>query len=306
MKFKYIFISLVSLIFSCDSETSKRKVLSESTGKQNEIILVIEESDWNGVAGDILRKTFEFEIDGLPQSEKLFNLVKINPSQFSRFFRTHMNIMFVGRDYKDSYTKNKWAKPQIVMYINSNSNESEFETSCVRSFNFLNRKELENIKHSYKRAHNTEARKYIQESFGIDLFLPTEYSVSLKLENLFISDFHSFNEKQDLLKYILVYELFPNNEVDIQNQLINFTDSILKENIKGTVDGSYVQIDRRMPLSEIDGTYRGIWTLKNGFMAGPFILKSRYIEDKIIVSLGLVFYPNEDKRDYVRTFEAIL
>ena len=73
--------------------------------------------------GDILRKTFEFEIDGLPQSEKLFNLVQINPSEFSRFFRTHKNIMFVGRDYKDSYTKNKWAKSQIVMYINSNSNE---------------------------------------------------------------------------------------------------------------------------------------------------------------------------------------
>ena len=306
MKFKYIFITLVSLIFSCDSETSKKKILSESTGKQNEIILVIEDSDWNGVVGDILRKTFEFEIDGLPQSEKLFNLVKINPSQFSRFFRTHMNIMFVGRDYKDSYTKNKWAKPQIVMYINSNSNERKFKTSCVRSFNFFNRKELENIKYSYKRAHNTEARKHIQESFGIDLFLPTEYSVSLKVENLFISDFHSFNEKQDLLKYILVYEFFPTNEVDPKNQLINFTDSILKENIKGTVDGSYVQIDRRMPLSEIDGTYRGIWTLKNGFMAGPFILKSRYIEDRIIVSLGLVFYPNEDKRDYVRTFEAIL
>ena len=34
-------------------------------------------------------------------------------------------------------------------------------------------------------------------------------------------------------------------------------------------------------------------------------MKSRYIEDRIIVSLGLVFYPNEKKR-YVRTFEAIL
>ena len=38
---------------------------------------------------------------------------------------------------------------------------------------------------------------------------------------------------------------------------------------------------------------------------GPFILKSRYIEDRFIISLGLVFYPNEKKRDYVRTFEAI-
>ena len=293
-------------MFSCNQEASKKKVLSESTGKQNEIILVIDNSDWESLPGDILRKTFESEIDGLPQSEQLFNLVQINHSEFSRFFRNHKNIMFVGRDYKDSYSKNKWAKSQIVMYINSNSNKEDFKTSCIRSFNFLNRKELENIKYSYKSAHNTEARKYIQESFGIDLFLPTEYSVSLKSENLFISDFHSFNEKQDLLKYILVYELFPNEEDDIQHQIINITDSILKGNIKGAIDGSFVQIDRRMPLSEKDGTYKGMWTLKNGFMAGPFIMKSRYIGDRFIISLGLVFYPNEKKRDYVRTFEAIL
>ena len=93
--------------------------------------------------------------------------------------------------------------------------------------------------------------------------MPTEYSVSFKGESLFISDFHSFNEKQDLLKYILVYELFPNNEDDI-HQTINLTDSILKENIKGTIDGSFVQIDRRIPLSEVDGIYKGMWTLKNG------------------------------------------
>lgn len=306
MKIKYIFTILVLLIFSCDRETSNKKILSENTGKQNEIILVINDSDWEGVAGNILRETFELEIDGLPQPEKLFNLVQISPSEFSRFFRTHKNIIFVGRDYKDSYTKNKWAKSQIVMYINSNSKEGEFKTSCIRSFNFLNRKELENIKYSYKSAHNTEARKYIQESFGIDLFLPTEYSISLKRENLFISDFHSFNEKQDLLKYILVYELFPKEDDDIHLQIINHTDSILKGNIKGAIDGSFVQIDRRIPLSEIDGTYKGMWTLKNGFMAGPFIMKFRYIEDRFVISLGLVFYPNEKKRDYVRTFEAIL
>ena len=127
MKIKYIFNALFLLLFSCDVETSKKKILPENTGKQSEIILVIEDSDWKGVSGDVLRKTFEFEMDGLPQPEKLFNLVQINPSEFSRFFRTHKNIMFVGRDYKDSYSKNKWAKSQIVIYINSNSQESEFK-----------------------------------------------------------------------------------------------------------------------------------------------------------------------------------
>ena len=88
--------------------------------------------------------------------------------------------------------------------------------------------------------------------------------------------------------------------------LISITDSVLAAQVKGGIDGTYVQLDPKIPLTESDGLYRGMWTLKNGFMAGPFIMKLRYIEDRIIISLGLVFYPNENKRDYVRTFEAIL
>ena len=306
MKVKKIFtFFLLIFLFSCN-ENSTKKILAESTGEQNEIILVIDDSDWQGSIGDTLRKIFQLEIDGLPQAEQFFNLVQINPSEFSRFFKTHKNIMFVGKDYRDSYTMNKWAKNQIIMYLNSTSNELEFKKSCVKTFNFLYRKELENIRASYKMSHNTEARKHIKEAFGINVFLPTEYYVSLKEKNIFISDFHSFNEKQDLLKYILIYDFLPDDNKNIQRQIVNKTDSILKQKIKGSIEGTYVQIDKRMPLTEINGLYRGMWTLENGFMAGPFIMKSRYIEDRIVISLGLVFYPNENKRKYIRTFEAIL
>ncbi len=306
MKVKKIFtFFLLIFLFSCN-ENSTKKILAESTGEQNEIILVIDDSDWQGSIGDTLRKIFQLEIDGLPQAEQFFNLVQINPSEFSRFFKTHKNIMFVGKDYRDSYTMNKWAKNQIIMYLNSTSNELEFKKSCVKTFNFLYRKELENIRASYKMSHNTEARKHIKEAFGINVFLPTEYYVSLKEKNIFISDFHSFNEKQDLLKYILIYDFLPDDNKNIQRQIVNKTDSIFKQKIKGSIEGTYVQIDKRMPLTEINGLYRGMWTLENGFMAGPFIMKSRYIEDRIVISLGLVFYPNENKRKYIRTFEAIL
>ena len=47
--------------------------------------------------------------------------------------------------------------------------------------------------------------------------------------------------------------------------------------------------------------------MKNGvIMGGPIIIKTRYIEDKVVVSLGIVFHPSGSNRDYVRTFEAIL
>ena len=304
MKSNLIILCFI-VLFSCNDSSQKKRILSENTGKQNEIILVIKDKEWEGSTGKILKNTFEIEIPGLPQSERLFNLVQINPTEFSRFFRTHKNIIFVGEQLKDSYTKNKWAKAQIVMYLNSKSDKSKFKKSCNKALNFLNRKELENIKYTYKSGHNTDARKYIKEKFGMDIFLPTEYTVSLKSEDIFIADFHSFNERQDLLKYILVYEIHPKLD-NVQNEIISITDSILAAQVKGGIEGTYVQLDHKMPLTESDGLYRGMWTLKNGFMAGPFIMKSRYIEDRIIISLGLVFYPNESKRDYVRTFEAIL
>ena len=103
-------------------------------------------------------------------------------------------------------------------------------------------------------SHNTEFRKHIKEiPFGINVFLPTEYYVSLKDKNIFISDFHSFNEKQDLLKYILIYDFFPEDNENIQKQIVSKTDSILKEKNKGSIDGTFVQIDKRMPLTEING-----------------------------------------------------
>ena len=169
--------------------------------------------------------------------EQFFNLVQITPSEFSRFFKTHKNIMFIGKDFKNSYSMNKWAKNQIVMYLNSSSNELEFKKSCVKTFNFLYRKELEHIRASYKMSHNTDARKHIKETFGINVFLPTEYYVSLKDKNIFISDFHSFNEKQDLLKYILIYDFFPDDNENIQKQIVYKIDSILKKKLKVQLTG---------------------------------------------------------------------
>ena len=72
----------------------QQKILTDSTGEQNEIILVIDDNGWEGIR-DTLRKIFQLEIDGLPWAGQFFNLVQINPSEFSRFFKTHKNIMFI-------------------------------------------------------------------------------------------------------------------------------------------------------------------------------------------------------------------
>lgn len=300
-----ILLLFITILFSCKKSGNQNKTLPENTGSKKEIILVIEDKLWGEKKGEILREIFEEEIVGLPQQEKLFELKQINSKEFSRIslFRTHKNIMFVSSDVKDSYSKNKWANGQFVFYLNSNSKEIDFIKSCKKTCDFLNRKELEEIKRSYEEGHNKEARLDIKEQFGFELFLPTEYTVSLEKEGLFIADFHSFNEKEDLLKYIIVYE-FELTNYDLQEEIIIRTDSILK--YIPTNDGSYVQIDKRFSLVKDNEIYRGLWILKNEFMGGPIIIRSTSIDDKVIVSLGIVFNPNKNKRDFVRTFEAIL
>ena len=93
---------------------------------------------------------------------------------------------------------------------------------------------------------------------------------------------------------------------DVKEEIIIRTDSILKEHILGSIEGSYVQIDNRLPLVEDNGIYRGLWILKNGFMGGPFLIKTCLIEEKIVVSVGVIFAPQSEKRNYVKQLEAIL
>ena len=52
--------------------------------------------------------------------------------------------------------------------------------------------------------------------------------------------------------------------------------------------------------------YRGLWKLENGFMGGPFLIKTYFIEEKIVVSVGVVFAPQSQKRNYIKVLEAIL
>ena len=92
------------IIISCNRSGNQNKTLPENTGNQKEIILVIEDKLWEGKKGEILREIFEKEIAGLPQSEKLFNLIQLNPKKFTRFFQPLQQHNHLQYKYNLSYT----------------------------------------------------------------------------------------------------------------------------------------------------------------------------------------------------------
>ena len=69
---------------------------------------------------------------------------------------------------------------------------------------------------------------------------------------------------------------------------LNYTDSIISNNIFGNKDNTYVKIEELyQPVCE-NNSCRGLWKLQNGFMGGPFLLKKYYRGEKTIISVGLV------------------
>ena len=298
---KYFYILPFLIFLSCNSE----KILRENTGSDEQIILVITDDLWESEVGNILRGTFSKELTGLPQSEKLFKLIQINSSEFTRFFETNKNIIFVAQNLKNTFVRDKWSKEQLVFYLNWNGDVKEFKKNCIIAKDEFYKNEIENIFQNQLQIHHTSASEFINSEFDLDIYIPTEYTVSAKENNLFISDFHKFSEQEDLLKYIVIFQYVPQSN-NIQSEIFFKTDSILQQYIKGGKENSFVQIDKRIPVEEKDGIYRGLWKLENGFMGGPFLMKVRYKKDKIVISIGFVFAANKNKRNFIKTFEALL
>jgi hypothetical protein len=75
---------------------------------------------------------------------------------------------------------------------------------------------------------------------------------------------------------------------------------------------SYKVYEPKSEETQLNGNYcietRGLWLVKNDFMGGPFV-NYTFVDkehNKIIVLDGYVYAPRDNKRDMLRSVEAIL
>ena len=63
---------------------------------------------------------------------------------------------------------------------------------------------------------------------------------------------------------------------------------------------NFVRIESQYPPYYNDNIYRGLWKLEKGFMGGPFLIKTYFIENKVVVNVGLIFAPQSRKRNFIK------
>ncbi|MDC0204241.1 DUF4837 family protein [Flavobacteriales bacterium] len=297
---KNLLFCLFVLLGSCSREL---KTLPNSTGSLSEIIFVVEDVLWEQKIKLLVNKTLSSPIEGLNQNEANYKVVQINQSEFKSILKTHKNIVIVSSNANEGSQQNKWAKDQLVFQLNwQNDTISTLEyLKKVKSIFDVN--EIKKLKQIILKTTNKKAQENIKKNFSIDGAIPKEYSIVQDTSTLFWATYNP--PKAEEIKHLIIYSFRPSS-INLQNEVLSKTDSIFSKYLLGAPKGSYVKIEPQYPPFFKNDTYRGLWKLENGFMGGPFLIKTYFIEEKIVVAVGVIFAPQSQKRNYLKELEAIL
>jgi hypothetical protein len=312
----------IILLQSCDEKYLKPSI----TGIPYEILVVMDDKDWETEAGKSLFEMLSANTPGVAQSENMFNISRVKPYDFTRTMQYARNIIVVN--ISEIYSKTKidakkdvWAQPQIVVTINSP--DVEQFVNALKEYHeiitdFIVQRELDRQIEYFKRHYNHKVTHKIKELFGIEMRVPSFISKYKFEENETETFFWASNMNPDTRFDIVIYSYpYTDPNTFTKEFLLAKRDSILKQHIPGPVPGSYmatelVHFEPTYKAINKNGSYcaeiRGWWRVEGDLMGGPFISHTQIdeINQRVITAEGFVYAPGIPKRNHIRRLEAVI
>jgi hypothetical protein len=311
----FYYILLLSVAFiSCNE---KSVVINDSAGRLNDILIVLDNENWDGQIGDSIRAVLARPIDGIVREEPMFSLNQVKPQSFEGMLKKSRNYLFIQKSDSSGVAirKDKYARPQLGVIV-SGSNAAEISKvlseNADQIIDVFNRGEIaEKQRLISKIKLNTDQ---IADRFGIIINVPQAYHYA-KIED---PDFTWL--RRDIVEGtmdIMIYEV-PLKEITrdsaVVKDIVRVRDSV--GGMKIPVDNGVFQTEPAFsPFvneTQIDGKFafetKGTWEAKNKFMAGPFVNYAVYNKEKNnwLIIEGYVSAPNAEQRNYLFELEAIL
>ena len=285
---------IIIFFFACSTESIKL----DSTGHSSEIVIVSNASTENKEQIEKLEKLFLSEIYGLTRFEPQFKLLNVEESDFKNIIRRHKNIIIFTDNYPTKKINNVWSKNQIVWYLDYN--DINFNQKINEIFDDFYLQELKSYKAINQSNRNTKLSELLSLKYGKQFVVTNNFVKAYDSDKVTI--FTDNKSNNELIQHIVFFKT--EKPVLSKNQLYLLTDSLSKRLLKGSKLGSHVKIEKMYEPILYKGFFRGLWRLNKGFMGGPIII-SNYNESEII-TIGIIFAPNTDKRSYLKKMEAIL
>ena len=310
----FLTVSLIALL-SCN--TQKKEYLPDSVGAINSISLIIDNELWGSEVGDEIRKYFAAPVDGLPWDEPLFSLKQMSPEAFSGFARNSRNVLIIDKDSAVFKVKNNlYAKPQKMAFIGAQDNQSLIESIREHAPDLIALYKKHDIEENQRRMKlSLNKENALKEKSGISLTIPSVYKIVKQENDFFWMERQIPKGTMNILIYERPLNAIPDDAHRVE-EIIKMRDSIGEKYIPGREEGMYMITEKAYAPyifdTQIAGKeaieIRGMWEVKNFFMAGPFL--NYVIKDpehnRLLVIEGFTFAPSTNKRDYMFELEAIL
>ncbi|EGV43156.1 DUF4837 family protein [Bizionia argentinensis JUB59] len=317
-KILVVLISLIVLTSCNEGKSSKNRVLSQSSGKINNLSVVIDNDLWDGKIGETIRNILAAPVHGLPQDEPLFILSQLPPVVFTGFAQQSRIVLKIERSDKPNVkiANNVFARPQRVVIVSGNTETEISKQLTDNAEQIVKALKNEEIREQQRRIKiSVHKNNTIEDNLGISINFPSAYRIATEDDKFYWIRKDITTGTTNILLYELPYGSIKDND-SLVGQIIKVRDSIGKAYIPGPLDGSFmITEDAYTPFlakttinDKLAFETRGIWDVKNAFMSGPFV---NYVIDdvannRLLVVEGFAFAPSVGKRDYMFELEAII
>lgn len=330
MKFRVIAIllSLVCVISACNDNPSTGKrhkrsgslLTPVSSGNPYEVMVVADDSVWNGYAGKALQTILDKPLRGLPQDEPQFHKSHITEKHYDNITNLFRNIfrIEIGKEYtqaKMRVEKDVHSTPQIIITLHAPNQveASVYITEHTKDIeSLITSEEINREANDLYFKHNIKFAKAVKEMFGCEFYIPVDIKKMKVGENFIWASDDGLSTIQNICIYSLPYV---SEKMFTKKPYIALRDTIMKRNIPGGHEGMWMQTNPDFVWTHnisVNGQYameaRGLWEMRNDAMGGPFVSHSRIDKKngKVIVVEGFVYAPEKMKRTMIRRLEAAL
>ena len=317
---KLIALLAIALVLACgQNTTTDRSYLPESVGSINALQVVASPELWEGPVGDSIRTWFAAPTPGLPQSEPLFSLSHLAPEHFTDFARSARLVLALELGAQDTTAlkTNAFAQPQLMAIAQGSSTERLLALVESHKTNWISQMKAFELKERQRRTQiSPKTPEGLAQDFGVELQMPSAYRIAAATKDYYWlrKDLVS-NGTTNILVYNAPLEMIPEAAEHPGRYIRHIRDAVgarllpVEDDSRFVTDTTYVP---EITLELIEGRptiiSRGIWTLSDAFMAGPYLnlaikdtLKQRYL-----ILEGFSYAPSMSKRDLQFELESIL
>ena len=318
-------VAAVLLLTSCHSRQNDAIMKKSSSGKTCEVLLAADKNAYSGDNKVLIDSILREAQPGLPQPEPRFDVVNIPVSSLhnTQMFRMHRNIILCDIDStnpdKVYISHDRWASPQTLVDIAASSDSALQD--LLRRYEKVIKKEIYKDEHqriinAFHGTRNVELMQRVKEKFGFSMTFSEEFRMAkTATEDPDFAWIHK--ETKDFSLGVLIHTMPYHDESQFaEEKILNRLDTVMRRNVPGPAEESYMGTERRMGIEQNRYDYegskycietRGLWRVFGDFMGGPFVTYTVLSPDgqQIVEVTGYVYCPRFDKRDYLMQVDGI-